>query len=102
MQQLVGLPTSSITGNVLRCCRDMVEKVDRLRQQLADTQAELASLQAQYSLGEKRLARASKLMAALGNEAVRWTAAAEALTARLQLLPGAHLGLWPVSLPKWT
>eukprot|EP00891_Asterochloris_glomerata_P001497 jgi/Astpho2/1497/e_gw1.00026.129.1_t len=68
--------------------RDVVEKVDHLKQQLADTQAELGSLQAQYSLGEKRLARASKLMAALGNEAVRWTAAAEALTARLQLLPG--------------
>ena len=73
-----------------------MERVEHLRQQLADTQAELASLQAQYSLGEKRLARASKLMAALGNEAVRWTAAAEALTARLQLLPGARLGPWLV------
>ena len=66
----------------------MQDKVQLLQQQLADTQAELGSLQQQYSLGEKRLVRASKLISALGDEAGRWGQAADSLLTRLNLLVG--------------
>lgn len=59
-----------------------------LKQQLAGTQTELASLQQAYSLGEKRLVRASKLISALGDEAGRWGNSADSLAKRLQLLTG--------------
>ena len=72
----------------------MVEKVQSLKQQLSDTQTELTSLQQQYSLGEKRLVRASKLISALGEEAGRWGNSADALATRLQLL----IGLPPLQL----
>ena len=62
-----------------------------LQQQLADTQAELGSLQHQYNLGEKRLVRASKLISALGDEAGRWGQAADSLLTRLHLLVGQSL-----------
>ena len=64
-----------------------------LKQQLSDTQSELASLQQQYNLGEKRLVRASKLISALGEEAERWGNSADALATRLQLLVGMALCL---------
>ena len=69
-----------------------MEKVQSLKQQLADTQTELASLQQAYSLGEKRLVRASKLISALGDEAGRWGNSADSLAKRLQLLIG-QIGL---------
>ena len=59
-----------------------------LKEQLSSTQTGLASLQQQYSLSEKRLVRASKLISALGDEAGRWAATADSLTTRLQLLTG--------------
>ena len=72
----------------LPCCRGVVEKVQSLKQQLSDTQTELASLQQAYNLGEKRLVRASKLISALGDEAGRWGNSADTLATRLQLLIG--------------
>ena len=69
----------------------MVEKVQSLKSQLSDTQTELASLQQQYSLSEKRLVRASKLISALGDEAGRWGISADTLATRLQLLIGQSL-----------
>lgn len=69
----------------------MQDKVQSLQQQLAGTQAELGRLQQQYSLGEKRLMRASKLISALGDEAGRWSQAAESLLTRLNLLLGQCL-----------
>lgn len=71
--------------------REVQDKVQSLQQQLAGTQAELGSLQQQYSLGEKRLVRASKLISALGDEAGRWGQAADALLTRLNLLVGELL-----------
>lgn len=75
------------------CClhRKVVEKVQSLKAQLSDTQTELASLQQQYSLSEKRLVRASKLISALGDEAGRWGISADTLATRLQLLIGQSL-----------
>lgn len=77
----------------LDCClhREVVEKVQSLKAQLSDTQTELASLQQQYSLSEKRLVRASKLISALGDEAGRWGISADTLATRLQLLIGQSL-----------
>lgn len=72
-------------------CREVVEKVQSLKAQLSDTQTELASLQQQYSLSEKRLVRASKLISALGDEAGRWGISADTLATRLQLLIGQSL-----------
>ena len=69
----------------------MVEKVQSLKAQLSDTQTELASLQQQYSLSEKRLVRASKLISALGDEAGRWSMSADTLATSLQLLIGQSL-----------
>ncbi|KAL3130871.1 hypothetical protein ABBQ38_000200 [Trebouxia sp. C0009 RCD-2024] len=68
--------------------REVVEKVQSLKEQLAGTQTELASLQQQYSLSQKRLVRASKLISALGDEAGRWGVSADTLATRLQLLIG--------------
>lgn len=51
---------------------DIEAKVAGLQAQLEDTQAELASLQFQADLSAKRLARAEKLIHALGDESVRW------------------------------
>ncbi|DBA83803.1 TPA: hypothetical protein ACH3X1_006326, partial [Trebouxia sp. C0004] len=68
--------------------REVIEKVQSLKQQLSDTQTELASLQQAYNLGEKRLVRASKLISALGDEAGRWGNSADTLATRLQLLIG--------------
>lgn len=65
-----------------------MEKVQSLKQQLSDTQTELAALQQAYSLGEKRLVRASKLISALGDEAGRWGNIADTIATRLQLLIG--------------
>ena len=73
--------------------REVQDKVQGLQQQLSDTQAELGSLQQQYSIGEKRLVRASKLISALGDEAGRWSLAADALLTRLNLLVGETLCL---------
>ncbi|WIA37814.1 hypothetical protein OEZ86_014676 [Tetradesmus obliquus] len=76
------------------------EKVAALQQQLADTQRELASLQFQSELASlqfqadlcgKRLGRAGKLTSLLGDELVRWGAAADALGGRLALLVGDAL-----------
>ena len=72
----------------LPCCRGVIKKVQSLKQQLSDTQTELASLQQAYNLGEKRLVRASKLISALGDEAGRWGNSADTLATRLQLLIG--------------
>ena len=69
----------------------MVEKVQSLKEQLSGTQTELASLQQQYSLSEKRLVRASKLISALGDEAGRWGTSADTLATRLQLLIGQSI-----------
>ena len=82
------LPTPPAAYISIWCCRGVVEKVQSLKQQLSDTQSELASLQQQYNLGEKRLVRASKLISALGEEAGRWGNSADALATRLQLLVG--------------
>lgn len=71
--------------------REVVEKVQSLKEQLSGTQTELASLQQQYSLSEKRLVRASKLISALGDEAGRWGVSADTLATRLQLLIGLPL-----------
>ena len=71
--------------------REVVEKVQSLKDQLAATQTELASLQQQYSLSEKRLVRASKLISALGDEADRWGISADTLATRLQRLIGQSL-----------
>jgi len=75
-------------------CREVVEKVQSLKQQLSDTQTELASLQQAYNLGEKRLVRASKLISALVDEAGRWGNSADTLATRLQLLIGRSAGAW--------
>ena len=48
-------------------------------------QEELASLQYQADLSQKRLTRASKLTSALGDESVRWKATAEDLGDRMQV-----------------
>ncbi len=76
-------------------CREVINKVQSLKQQLSDTQTELAFLQQQYNLGEKRLVRASKLISALGDEAGRWGISADTLATRLQLLIGqtSHIAL---------
>lgn len=71
--------------------REVVQKVQSLKEQLSGTQTELASLQQQYSLSEKRLVRASKLISALGDEAGRWNNSADLLATRLQLLIGQTL-----------
>lgn len=62
--------------------------MERLQVQLESTQEELASLQFQADLSQKRLTRASKLTSALGDESVRWKATAEDLGDRMQLLVG--------------
>lgn len=87
------LQLSSTSSPQLECClhREVVEKVQSLKSQLSDTQTELASLQQQYSLSEKRLVRASKLISALGDEAGRWGISADTLATRLQLLIGQSL-----------
>ena len=89
-------PTALLSATWLpkiMCClhREVVEKVHSLKAQLSDTQTELASLQQQYSLSEKRLVRASKLISALGDEAGRWSMSADTLTTSLQLLIGRSL-----------
>ena len=63
--------------------REVQDKVQSLQQQLAGTQAELGSLQQQYSLGEKRLVRASKLISALGDGAKLQTPCSHASTSLL-------------------
>lgn len=91
MEQPTALLQLSSTGSPQsKCClhREVVEKVQSLKAQLSDTQTELASLQQQYSLSEKRLVRASKLISALGDEAGRWGISADTLATRLQLLIG--------------
>ncbi|KAF8058456.1 DNAH6 [Scenedesmus sp. PABB004] len=66
-------------------------KVSGLQGQLAETQRELASLQFQADLCGKRLGRAGRLTSLLGDELVRWGAAADGLGARLGLLLGDTL-----------
>lgn len=99
---------TSLTGHpksVCCVCREVVEKVQSLKAQLSDTQTELASLQQQYSLSEKRLVRASKLISALGDEAGRWGISADTLATRLQLLIGQSLwrvfNMWYMSLTRY-
>ena len=71
-----------------------MEKVQSLKQQLSDTHSELASLQQQFNLGEKRLVRANKLISALGEEAGRWGLTADTIATRLQLLIGQLCLCW--------
>jgi hypothetical protein len=51
-------------------------QVAGLRAHLASTQQELADLQHQAELSTRRLARAGRLVGALGDEAVRWKVSA--------------------------
>ena len=62
--------------------------MDRLNAQLAANQDELASLQQQYTLAEKRLARAGTLIDSLAGEAVRWQESSEAHDAAKGTLVG--------------
>ncbi|GAX73618.1 hypothetical protein CEUSTIGMA_g1069.t1 [Chlamydomonas eustigma] len=68
--------------------QEIVDKVERLKVSLETTQAELESLQHQADLSRKRLARASRLTNALGDESVRWKSTAEDLSDRMLLLVG--------------
>lgn len=66
----------------------LVEAVERLTAQLEDTQAELAGLQAQADLSEKRLHSAGILTTSLSDEAVRWSETAQARQEDLNLVVG--------------
>lgn len=68
----------------------MVDKVEALEAHLQRTQEDVESLQGQVVLSEKRLARAGKLMSALGDEAVRWSQTAEEIAGCLAAVSGQN------------
>lgn len=62
--------------------------MEGLQKQLADAQQEQKDLNDQADLTRKRLARASKLTTALGDEGVRWQTSADKLATDVGLLVG--------------
>jgi dynein heavy chain, axonemal len=68
--------------------QDLVDTVAQLTTQLHETQADLASLQSQANLSEKRLHSAGILTSSLADEGTRWSVIAEERKQDLELVVG--------------